>query len=67
MTDTPDRPGEHGRQEDEPTLQHRPFSDAASSPESAAEGETSAERPAPESASERPTSEQTADGVPIMP
>ena len=44
MTDTPDRPGEHGRHEDEPTLKHGPFPGAASSPGSAAGAGASAER-----------------------
>src|SRR5690348_6518521 len=41
MTDTPDRPGEHGRREDEPTLKHGPF------PGSAAGAGSSAEPPEP--------------------
>ncbi len=45
MTDTPDRPGERGRHEDEPTLKHGPFPGAAPAPEGAADADTSAERP----------------------
>ena len=41
MTDTPDRPGEHGHHEDEPTLKHGPF------PGSAAGAGSSAEPPEP--------------------
>ena len=48
MTDTPDRPGEHGRHEDEPTLTHGPFPGAASSPEAGAAAEAAAERRQPE-------------------
>ena len=47
MTDTPDRPGEHGRHEDEPTLKHGPFPGAASAPGSAAGAGSSAEPPEP--------------------
>ena len=47
MTDTPDRPGEHGRHEDEPTLKHGPFPGAASAPGSAAGAGSSAESPEP--------------------
>ena len=57
MTDTPDRPGEHGRQEDEPTLTHGPFPGAASSPEAAAEADAGAERRPPEA----PRADQQAD------
>ncbi len=39
MTETPDRPGENGRHEDEPTLQHGPFPGAASSPGVAGDAE----------------------------
>ena len=67
MTDTPDRPGEHGRHEDEPTLTHGPFPGAASSPGARPRRRAAAEAPRADPQADDPRRDPDTVSIPRPP